>query len=192
MAPRIKEMSKKESYDKVKELLKKQETLSRSKLIPGSIVFTSYDAKDKTQTYDRTPLIFVLGVSRGYVLGINFHWLPLAHRLYLIKHIKDKNKTNIRLGRPMEFSYKELKPMLRRFGYAPCIRLYINHRLAKRGTIIPIDQLDEVARLKAETFTQGKYSAAELYRMARNRKKAEVSREKMTRQNRIKRRKQRR
>lgn len=164
----LKEMSKEESYAKVRSLLKQQTQLSRAKMKPGSIVFTSYDAKFKEHTYDKTPLIFVLRTSPNYTLGINFHWLPLAHRVYLIDQIMRKNANNIKREKPLEFSYAELKPMLKSLGYAPCIRLYINKRLAKRGVVIPIERLKEVARLKTETFTQGRYSASQLFQMAKN------------------------
>lgn len=164
-------MSKSESYDKVRGLLKSTKSLSRAKMIPGNLIFTSYDAKDKERTYDRTPLVLILRVSRGYTLGLNFHWLPAMNRIYLVKTILDRNKANIEAGRPIEFSYKELKPLLKKLGYAPCIRLYINNRFAKRGVVIPPERLAEVSRLRAETFTQGKYSANQLYKMARKSRK---------------------
>lgn len=166
---KTKEMSKTDSYKKVQDLLKNQETLSRAKMTPGNLIFTSYDAKDKTQTYDKTPLVLVLARSRGYTLGINFHWLPVSHRIYLINTILKMNERNIKRSRPLEFSYNDLKPMLKSLGYAPCIRLYINTRFAKRGVVIPPERLLEVSRLKAETFTRGKYSAAQLFSMARRR-----------------------
>lgn len=172
--PNVKELSKKDSYDKVRGLIKQQEQLSRAKMVPGNIVFTSYNAKDKESTYDRTPLILVLRSSKTYTLGLNFHWLPLGHRLYLIEHI-NKNTSK---GSSIQFSYDDLKPMLKSLGYAPCIRLYINNRLAKRGVVIPPDRLREVAMLKAETFTNGKYSASQLYQMAKNRGRKSNSKKK--------------
>jgi hypothetical protein len=92
-------------------------------------------------------------------------------RINLIKHIIRSNEKNIKNGLPLEFSYDELKPMLRGLGYAPCIRLYINKRISSTGVVIPPDRLVEVARLRTETFTNGKYSAEQLYAIARKRSK---------------------
>lgn len=138
-------------------------------LKPGHLIFTLYDAKDKTQTYDRTPLVLILKRTKRHTLGLNFHWIPFSMRVNLIKHILKMNEANIRQRKPLKFSYIELKPMLKSLGYAPCIRLYINKRFSKQGVVLPSYRLMEVARLKTETFTKGKYSAAQMYQMARKR-----------------------
>ena len=166
----VKELSKKDSNKKLQELLKSKRVLQAKKHYqPGSLVFTSYNAKFKEFTYDKTPLILVLVRGTRHTLGINFHWLPVSRRMYLINHILTINKNNIRNGRPIEFSYAQLKPMLKALGYAPCIRKYINARLGRQGVPITPDMLTDVARMKGETFTQGRYSSAQLFRMAKSR-----------------------
>ena len=141
--------------------------MTKKDMIPGNIFFTFYDAKYKENTYDRTPLVLVLRRNRSHTLGLNFHWIPLSMRINLIKAIVAMNEKNIKNNKPLEFSYETLKPMLKGLGYAPCIRLYINKRIGSTGVVIPPDRLMEVARLKTETFTNGKYSAEQLYVMAR-------------------------
>lgn len=166
-----KELSKKESNDKVKDLLKRRIKLqAKYHMQPGNLLFTSYNAKDKTQTYDKTPLVLILRRGSKYTLGLNFHWLPVSKRMFLINHIMKVNKRNIKNNKPLEFNYRDLKPMLKSLGYAPCIRLYINSRMGRIGVVVPPDGLGEVARLKAESFTNGRYSAAQLYQMAKKRK----------------------
>lgn len=179
-AAKKQEMSKAESYEMVRGLLKQQQQISRAKMCPGHIVFTSYDAKDKTQTYDKTPLVLILRVSKSYTLGLNFHWIPMIHRINLIAYINNinNNAKRIKEGKPIEFSYKDVKPLLKSMGYAPCIRLYINARFAKRGVFIPPERLKEVARLKAETFTGGRYSAEQLWAMARRKSQRSKRRKK--------------
>lgn len=88
------------------------------------------------------------------------------------------NKKNIEQNKPIEFTYQQIKPMLKSLGYAPCIRLYINHRFRSSGTVIPPDRLMEIARLKTETFTKGKYSAAQMFQMARAAGKRRASKSK--------------
>lgn len=171
----VKELTKKESNEQLQKLLKQRIRLQAKKHYrPGHLIFTSYNAKFKEHTYDKTPLILVLVRGQRHTLGLNFHWLPVSRRMYLINHILEMNKDNIKKGNPIEFSYGDLKPMLKSLGYAPCIRKYINARLGKIGVPIPPERLTEVARMKAETFTQGRYSASQLFQMAR--KKSRKSR----------------
>ena len=82
------------------------------------------------------------------------------------------------MGKPLEFDYRQLKPMLKSLGYAPCIRLYINGRMGRIGVPIPPDRLSEIARVKGESFTKGRYSASELYQMAKSRGKKKNSKKK--------------
>jgi len=165
-----KELSPKESIAMVKELIfHKSKALSVSDLKPGTLLMYSYNAKNKEETFDRTPLVLVLRKSRGYTLGLNFHWLPVRMRTQLIDIILKKNKKNIEKNKPLQFSYEEFKPLLKKFGYAPCIRLYINKRISKKGVIIPPFELKNAAKLRAETFTKGRVSAEQLYKIARQR-----------------------
>lgn len=167
MAKKIKELSPTQSYKKVKELLKERKKMTKKDMIPGNLIFTFYNAKYKENTYDRTPLVLLLKRNGTHTLGLNFHWIPMSMRINLIKHIIRLNEKNIKANKPLEFSYNQLKPMLKTLGYAPCIRMYINKRFSSTGVVIPPDRLIEVARLKTETFTKGKYSAEQLYKMAR-------------------------
>lgn len=171
----VKELSKKDSNAKVKDLLKQRVILqARYHLKPGNIILTSYNAKFKEFTYDKTPLVLVLRRGKTHTLGLNFHWLPVSMRLYLVNHILRINKENIKNNKPLDFKYEDLKPMLKSLGYAPCIRRYINPRMGRQGVVIPPDRLMEVARLKTESFTNGKYTANQLFQMAKKkgRKKA--------------------
>ena len=164
----FKELSKKDSDESVKMLLKKRIKLqARYHMIPGMLLFTSYNAKDQSQTFDKTPLILILKRNSKYTLGLNFHWIPLSMRLNLVKAIIKMNTKNIEKNKPLEFSYEKLKPMLKSLGYAPCIRLYINSRLGNVGVPVPPENLLQMARLKTESFTNGKYSASQLYQMAK-------------------------
>ena len=58
-----------------------------------------YNAKNKEETFDATPLVLVLKYSRRYVLGINFHWAPIPLRIVLVKKILNMNKRNIKEGK---------------------------------------------------------------------------------------------
>jgi len=163
---KIRELSPKQSYAKVKNLLKEKKRLTKKDMIPGNLIFTHYDAKYKENTYDRTPLVLILRRNPTHTLGLNFHWLLMNMRMDLVLHIMKLNKRNIQDGLPLQFSYDKMKPLLKKFGYAPCIRLYINKRFAKSGIKIPPSRLMEITMLKTETFTAGRYSAPQLFKMA--------------------------
>jgi len=166
---KIKELTPAQSFKQVKELLKERKRMTGHDLVPGNLIFTFYDAKDKSRTYDRTPLILILRINNRHLLGLNFHWVPLSMRINLIKMIISMNENNIKKNKPLQFNYEDLRPRLKSFGYAPVIRRYINSRISKTGVVIPPERLMEVARLKTETFTHGRYSASQLLAMARKR-----------------------
>ena len=159
-------MTVKQSIEYIKKLFKIKTTLTNKDFKPGTILTFNYNAKDKTQTYDKTPLVLVLRRNNIHTLAINFHWAPTSMRVFLVNIILEKNKKNIEKGLPLDFSYKELKPLLKRIGFAPVIRLYINSRISSKGVVIPSSDLMHAARLKSETFTQGKMSAEQLYKKA--------------------------
>ena len=164
---KTKELTPSQSINMFKEFYKKgKKSLKQKDFRPGTLIAYMYNAKDKEMTYDRTPLVLVLKRSRGYTLCINFHWAPVPLRVILVKKIISLNKRNIKLNKELEFDYKTLKPFLKRIGFSPVIRLYINNRISSSGIIIPSDQLMNAARMKTETFTKGKYTAEQLYLMA--------------------------
>lgn len=133
--------------------------------IPGNMLFYRYDAKLKENTYDKSPLMIVLRKSRGYILGINFHWTPIPLRLILLKYILQMNKNNIRNNMPLHITYNMLKPIIKKLNLGPVIRLYIFGRISRRGLVVPPSMWLSAAKLKSESFSGG-YSADQLYKQA--------------------------
>lgn len=178
-----KELTPAQSLKKVKSLVKGQVKVTKKDWIPGNIIFTVYNAKYINKVFDRTPLVLILRRNSTHTLGLNFHWLPFNMRVGLVKHILKLNKKNIAKGKPLDFSYQQLKPMLKNYGYAPVIRLYINKNFQTKGTVIPPDRLAEVAALRTETFfvVGKKFTAEQLYSMAqkagkrRNKKRKKIN-----------------
>lgn len=160
-------LSAAESIKFVKEMLKtKTQKLTLKDFEPGSLLMYRYNAKNKEETFDATPLVMILKTSRRYVLGLNFHWCPTPLRVILVKKILQMNAKNIKAKKKLEFSYKDLKPFLKKIGFAPVIRLYIKPRISETGVVIPPEHLMNAARTKSETFTNGRISAEELYKRA--------------------------
>ncbi len=130
-----------------------------------NMLFYRYDAKDKDNIYDKSPLVFVLRKSKGYVLGLNLHWCSTPQRLILIKYILQMNKQNIRQNLPLNITYAILKPVIQKLGLSSVIRLYIFSRISRRGLVVPPEFWMQAAKLKSESFSGG-YSADQLYKMA--------------------------
>ena len=88
-------LSASESIKFVKDMLKtKTKKLTLKDFEPGSLLMYRYNAKDRENTFDATPLALVLKTSRRYVLSINFHWLPVPLRIILVKKILQMNAKN--------------------------------------------------------------------------------------------------
>lgn len=160
------QLSKGDSKKLLKELLRSAKRF-RKDLIPGNLILTMYDAKYKAP-YDARPLFLVLAKNSHHVLGLNFHWLPVNMRMKLIYAILKLNSKNIKEKKPLVFSFKQLKPFLKRFNYAPCVRLYIRSRFAPKGVVISPENLVKVARLDTAIFTG--ISAEKAYALARTKR----------------------
>ena len=162
-----KPLTTKESMDLMKKLAKSNKVrLTNKHFKPGAIISFGYNAKNQLDTFDKTPLAFILMRGKTHTLAINFHWAPIPMRVVLAKAIIMANKNNIKNKLPLVFDYKKLKPLLRKIGFAPVIRLYINKRITAGGVIIPDEHILNAARLKTETFTQGRVDAETLYKIA--------------------------
>jgi len=66
---KVSELNFKDSIAKVKDFLKQKAEPTQKVLISGKVLMYKYNAKDKTQVYDRTPLTMVLSKSNTYMLG---------------------------------------------------------------------------------------------------------------------------
>ena len=140
----------KEMYEMMKAKIKNPEKLNSSHFKIGKMVMYQYNPKYPDKPYDKSPLIIVLGRSRKYTLGLNFHWVPPVARAKLMKFILGKNKKNIEKGIPLEISYDMIKGIIK--GMGPCIRLYLNNRISRRGISVEQENFKKIIHLRAENF----------------------------------------
>lgn len=162
-------LNKMNSIKLIKDLIKTKSVPRSGNLRPGNFLIYKYNAKDKKRVFDKTPLVFVLRVSKSYMLGLNLHWLPLGLRKTFVKIIFKLNSSNIRKSKPLEVDYYQLKPFLKKFGMVPVIRLYIKSRISQQVVKIPNENIVEICQTKSETFSGG-IPAEKLYRMAKRSK----------------------
>lgn len=149
-----------------KELLKKGvKKRTHDTFKEGNMVAFSYNAKDQEAVFDKSPLIIVLRQSKGYVLGLNFHWAPKPARKVLVDYILKVNKDNISKNKPLEITFKMLKPMIIKLKLKYVIRLYIKSRISTRAMVIPHEFFMKAVYLPAENFSNG-MSSDQLYKRA--------------------------
>ena len=152
---KVSELNFKDSIAKVKDFLKQKAEPTQKVLISGKVLMYKYNAKDKTQVYDRTPLTMVLSKSNTYMLGLNLHWCPYAMRKKLIDFFIKINRPRIKQGLEPELNYHQVKPVLAKLGFYPVIRLYIRKRMSAGAIVIPTS----AEQLYKRAVNQGKKSA---------------------------------
>lgn len=130
----------------------------------GTMIIYRYSAKDKTMIYDKTPCNIVLWRTKTHTLCVALHWAPLGLREKIIDYIYSFNKSNITENKPLEITYKQMKPFLKKAGGIPIIRLYINSRMSKHGVIVPSDKMKIASKYSNESFSVPK--AEKLYKKA--------------------------
>lgn len=136
----------------------------RDSLKNGSLFIGSYKAKNQSDIYDKRPFVLILKQNKSHVLGLNFHYLPVKHRVFLIKVILKLNENNIKNKKPLKFSYDQIKPFLKKFGYVPCIRLYIRKRISNEVVKIKSEELLPMSKLNTALFTNG-VKPEQIYKM---------------------------
>lgn len=153
---RLNPFKKKDGKEVVKKLLENPTSIAKGirdkDIEDGTVLYFEYSAKDTDSVYDMKPLIIVFGISRGYVLGLNFHWIEMEHRKKLVEHIIKVNTKNNRIQVPLKFHYKDFKPLLRDEAFRHAVRLYIRKRMSLNGVVIDPKYLLDAVRLELQHF----------------------------------------
>lgn len=150
---RVKQLNRAQTVVQLRHFGKDLKTLEDQHFVAGQLLIFRYTAKYKEEIYDKRPMVLVLSANSTHMLGLNFHWIPFAMRMWLVRYILKQNKANIRAGRPLVFPYRKVRPLLKKMNFAPCIRLYIRKGISPRGVVLPPERLVEAAQLRMEMFT---------------------------------------
>lgn len=159
--------------DTFKLLMKNQVKMNSSTVKEGNIIHYGYVAK--IEHFDRRPLNIVLRTTKRKFLCVALNWTPVVIRKALVDYIYSLNVRNVKTGKPLDISYKQIKPFLIKYKLKNIIRLYRKDRMSKRGVVIPNQYLKGLVFLDTASFTGGK-SPEELYQI--NLKKAKAKRAK--------------
>jgi len=143
------------------EIRKDTKPMVTKNLRPGSLVFFTYNAKFKQARWDKTPMVFVLSLSQSYMLGLNFHYLPVPMRRILYKFLWQKYGKQIEQHKHIVFNWSEIKPFVIKLA-APVLRLYIRKRISNRGISIPYEKQMDAIELRVESFIPGSPSSEKI------------------------------
>ena len=165
-AQSIRQLSPRDSMKFARQYMKKNlRAFKREDFALGRLLFLKYNAKDKTKVYEKNPLILVLMRNSRHTLGLNFHWVPYNMRIELVNFILKLNESRVNNYKRLKFPYPVLKKFLKKRGFVPCVRKYINQRFSRSGVVIPNTRLLGFARLNMMIFSNG-LTAEQAYRLA--------------------------
>jgi hypothetical protein len=120
---------------------------------PGNLVAFSYNPKNPEKTYDKKPLVLMLGPSRkkkNLYLGLNLHHMPLNQRVgaatFFMELLEKRNG---------QLTYDDVKPFLKKFQGSPILRSYYYSRVSKQVYEMSTEQYQVAAGMPSEQIIKG-------------------------------------
>ena len=135
----------------------------------GGMYFFFYDPKTKAKLpyYDRFPLIFKVGQSRGSFDGINMHYLPYRLRARLMDALYETaNNKRYDESTRLKLSYDVLKAASKYKEFKPTYKKYLTSQVRSRFIEINASEWDIALFLPVERFE--KASKNTVWRDSRN------------------------
>ena len=135
----------------------------------GGMYFFFYDPKTKAKLpyYDRFPLIFKVGQSRGSFEGINMHYLPYRLRARLMDALYETaNNKRYDESTRLKLSYDVLKAASKYKEFKPTYKKYLTSQVRSRFIEINASEWDIALFLPVERFE--KASKNTVWRDSRN------------------------
>lgn len=117
----------------------------------------------KLRFFDAAPNPIIIEVSKGYILGLNLHWVPTKFREVILKFVIKQNKMRIKSNKRFNLEFQPLKEFLKRNGlYNICIKKYIVSRITGLQ-YIKYSDWKHIANLPLEKFVaHSDYSRADI------------------------------
>ena len=135
----------------------------------GGMYFFFYDPKTKAKLpyYDRFPLIFKVGQSRGSFDGINMHYLPYRLRARLMDALYEtSNNKRYDESTRLKLNYNVLKAATKYKEFKPTYKKYLTSNVRSRFIEINASEWDIDLFLPVERFE--KASKNTVWRDSRN------------------------
>lgn len=169
----------KDSYEWFKKELKKVSSAdaadtydkgNRRYIGTGSMVLFKYPnpktPMKQLKFFDSVPLPIIIDIQKGYLLGINLHWVPSKFREVILKFVIKQNTLRIKQNKRFDLDFQPLKEFLKRNGlYHICIKKYIVNRIVGLQYIKYTDWKN-IASLPLEKFiTSDEYTKDDVDRL---------------------------
>ena len=138
---------------------------------PGDIFLFNYIPKYESDIkrlpyFDRYPLILLLDVQPGHLLGLNFHYLPYLERAILLTQLytflredetEDIDGVTSFLGEKayIDITYDKVQNLTVPKNYwKPCFKKYLNNHISGRLLKIHPQEWDIILQLPIERFVR--------------------------------------
>lgn len=123
-------------------------TLPGSRILPtareqvlGNIWIYNYNPKTRVSLpyYDKIPLVLIISMNKTSFLGLNFHYLPIEHRLRFFEKLKLIRSTKINSpSARILLTYKLLLENMTKYKeYLPCIKRYLIKHVRSNFVRVP-------------------------------------------------------
>ena len=120
----------------------------------GRMYIYVYDAKHKKTLdyYDQLPLVIPIDPYSNGWLGINFHYLPIKERVFLMMKLLEFAKGEDEKQR-LQLSYQLLKGVSKYKKVAPTIHRYLTGHIRSKIIEIPPSEYFDLLKLPLAHFT---------------------------------------
>ena len=108
--------------------------------------------KEKLSYFDEKPLDFIFTKKdSNHVYGLNFHFIPLIQRSYMLSRLKTLNPKSMQSEKPIKinFNYTTLQTAMAKSKF--CVRQYRVDRISNLR-IIPPKLMYELVKYQIESF----------------------------------------
>jgi len=136
-------------------LMKTTRDHQSTKILPGTLVFFSYDPKykEKLPYYDMFPLSFIIGIDKGHMTGINFHYLAIPVRIKLYDMMyKIASMTHLPTQQVLALNWKLLSNISKFPMVVPAIKKYRFDHIRSRFIKIDIEDWKTAIMLENAQF----------------------------------------
>lgn len=145
-------------------LLKDLKKISPSQMKQGYFYAYDYDfsldyPEEKLSYFDEKPLDFIFTKKdKDHVFGLNFHFIPLIQRNYMLTRMKTMNPNGMLSDKPVKlnFTYNTLQAALKKSKF--CVRQYRTDRMSNIR-VIPPKLMNELVKYQIDSFYAVEFDA---------------------------------
>ena len=138
-------------------ILRDNETIKKSRLLPGRMFMFIYDPKHKDTLpyYDRFPLVMVVEKVKGHpgFYGLNLHYLDYRTRGILLgKLLEFANNKKFDETTRLQLSYNMLKSAGKLSAFKPCFKHYLPGQIQSQIKLVPAEYWETASFFPSEQF----------------------------------------